>query len=221
MILLSQLPRGQDYRCVPLSPSGRDYLLVWFILPWLAVYVPLAPAELDLEDDLRVCQLAQRGNYTQKKKKENYFGRHRIPKEYLWVGNWLWEELPKKWNKGRKQVCYWLCIPHLPTKALLRILLNVIFLEGSELFCSLVADSCDSATSLYCWQMYVGVVWVWLNWWGQNQISCMVGYNSYKHRLSHNGYPIVLTHWCLGFVSTCTHCVCRCMHIGFFFVLGL
>lgn len=33
------------------------------------MYVPLAPAELDLEDDLRVCQLAQRGNYTQKKKK--------------------------------------------------------------------------------------------------------------------------------------------------------
>lgn len=61
------------------------------------------------------------------KKKENYFGRPRIPKEYLWVENWLWEELPKKWNKGRKQVCYWLCITHLPTKALLRILLNVIF----------------------------------------------------------------------------------------------
>lgn len=60
-------------------------------------------------------------------KRENYFGRHRIPKDYLWIGNWLWEELPKKWNKGRKQACYWLCIPHLPTKALLRILLKVIF----------------------------------------------------------------------------------------------
>lgn len=126
MILLSQFPKDQDYRCVPLSPSGRDHLCVCFILPWLAMYVPLVPAELDLEDDLRVCQLTQRGNYTQKKK-ENYLERHRIPKDYLWIGTWLWEELPKKWNKGWKQVCCWFCIPHLPTKALLRILLKVIF----------------------------------------------------------------------------------------------
>lgn len=33
------------------------------------MYVAVAPAELDLEDDLRVCPLAQRGNYTQKKGK--------------------------------------------------------------------------------------------------------------------------------------------------------
>lgn len=153
------------------------------------------------------------------KKKEQYFGRHRIIKDYLWIGNWPWEELPWAWNKSRKQVCYWLYIPHLPAKTLLWILLMVPFLEGSELFCSLVVDSYDNATPLYWWQNYVGVRWMWLNRWRQNQINCKVGI-IHTTQFPHNGYPIVSYSLMFGFCGgTYTPRVYVCVHMIFWSVI--